>query len=397
MGKDPWAKARPQRMGRLRTWWRRQWQDREEWIAQPLGDEPAEGEAETSATAEDQGPPVIGASGMTTFSATLPSALAGMTFAAEFTVDWVEDAGSGLGHPDPDSVVRYAVRRRAGQITARASVTEHARVSDELNARLGFAADIEGTRLRVRSVRVRLTVDPDQLELARRFAEVQRARTVRDVERQLELDELRHLRDTLLADPGTATVWWFNRHRDQPELIPEMADHFHRAAVAIDASRRRTGERVAAVLDDLLRDAGREEPWQLLLVLRHALASLGRHDLAAQLPAAPEQADDTGQPQARQSPAEAQPGEGTASHPAEGGPDAASGDDGQRGGQPGPAENADHERTPDQHGGSPPVQASSPGERATSPQGRASSPGDRATSPEGRATSPEAKASGEPG
>jgi hypothetical protein len=263
--------------------------DRDAWIEQPLGAEAPGGDL---STAPDQpAPPTIVASGTTTFSASLPSALTALTFDAQFTADWVEEDGGGLGHPDPDAVVRHAVLQRARRITARAQVTEHERVLDELTVRLGFAAEVEGTRLRVRSVRTRLSVHPDQLALAQRFAEVQRVRSVRDVERQVELDELRHLRDSLLADPSMATVWWFRRHQDEPERIPEMAEHFHRAAAAIDAPRWQTNEQVAAVLDELFRETGGDGPWQLLLVLRRALNSLGRPDLAAQLPRAPERPD----------------------------------------------------------------------------------------------------------
>lgn len=263
--------------------------DRDAWIDQPLGAEALD--AEPPVAPERPARPTVVASGTTTFSVSLPSSLAGLTFEAQFTADWAEEDGGGLGHPDPEAVVRHAVCERASRITARASVTEYQRVLDELNTRLGFAAEVEGTRLRVRSVRTRLSVHPDQLALAQRFAEVQRARSVRDVERRLELDELRHLRDTLLADPSNATVWWFRRHQDEPERIPEMAEHFHRAAAAIDASRRQAGEQVAAVLDELLRDTGRDGPWQLLPVLRHALDRLGRPDLAAQLPRAAERSE----------------------------------------------------------------------------------------------------------
>ncbi|GAA3846932.1 hypothetical protein GCM10022243_11290 [Saccharothrix violaceirubra] len=171
------------------------------------------------------------------FETPLPSAVHGLDFRASFTVCWRLDMHSNARHNAPRSAAVNDLVRRARALTERAMLVHHAPLRHQLGDELSAERQVEGTHVWARAEDVELTVDPGDLEMARKHVELHQALTVREAERDAERAEIRYLRDEVLTDLSTATIWWLYRNGYQVEQAVALAEQL--AALVRIASERR--------------------------------------------------------------------------------------------------------------------------------------------------------------
>jgi hypothetical protein len=254
MSGRPWPDFRPGPFGSVGAWWRR----RRDLGAFTAVSDPAAQFTFIPAQSSHQHQ----------FETPLPSAVYGLDFRAKFTVIWRLDLNSGRRHNAPRSAAINGIVQRARTISSSATLVHHAPLQHQLGDELATELQVADTHVWARAEHVEITVDDGDLDMARKHLELHRASTVRQAERDLERSELRYLRDEVLTDLGTATVWWLQRNGYQVEQ-----------AVALSTQ-----------LAELVRIASQrhEQHWAELLVttFESALPRLSdghRHDLRQHL------------------------------------------------------------------------------------------------------------------
>jgi hypothetical protein len=202
------------------------------------------------------------------FETPLPSAVYGLDFIAKFTVFWRLDLNTGRRHNSARSAAVNGIVQRARAVTSGAMLVHHAALEHQLGDELATEVQVAGTCVWARAENVELSVDAADLDLARKHVELLRTSRVRDAERDLERAEIRYLRDEILTDLGTATIWWLQRNEYQVEQAVALTQH----------------------LDDLVRVAShrRDQHWAESLVTSFEsvlprLSDGHRHDLRQQL------------------------------------------------------------------------------------------------------------------
>ncbi|MBW4719072.1 hypothetical protein [Saccharothrix obliqua] len=214
MSGRPWPDFRPGPMGALAAWWRRRFARREEFTFEPPS-----------------------SSHQQVFETPLPSAVYGLDFRARFTVHWRLDLTSGVRHNAPRSAAINDIVRRAKAVTERAMLVHHAALQHQLGDELAAERQVEGTHVWARAEGVELSADEADLEMARKHIELLRTTTVRQAERDAERAEIRYLRDEVLTDLSTATIWWLYRSGYQVEQAVALAPQLDQL-VRIAAQRR---------------------------------------------------------------------------------------------------------------------------------------------------------------
>ncbi|RKT70871.1 hypothetical protein DFJ66_4147 [Saccharothrix variisporea] len=215
MSGRPWPDFRPGPLGAFGAWWRRRQERR--------------GEDFTFV------PP--SSSHQHVFETPLPSAVYGLDFQAKLTVHWRLDLTTGARHNSPRSAAINDIVQRAKKITERAMLVHHAPLQFQLGDELAAERQVEGTHVWARAEGVELTVDDGDLESARKHIELLRTTTVRQAERDAERAEIRYLRDEVLTDLSTATIWWLHRNGYQVEQAVALSQHLNEL-VRIAAQRR---------------------------------------------------------------------------------------------------------------------------------------------------------------
>jgi hypothetical protein len=145
-----------------------------------------------------------GSTCMAEFAASVPSAVDHLDFQVQCTVWWA-------GGPATGPLAMWAAAGHACSILRRYHPTRWQLAGIELAAALAAPTEVGPmSELSWHARNVAVTVDDEDLESARQHA----SRQGEQVEAwAADHAELRYLRDTVLADPATATVWWF-RHNE---------------------------------------------------------------------------------------------------------------------------------------------------------------------------------------
>lgn len=202
MSGRPWPDTRPGPLGAFGAWWRRR---------RDLG------------RVEDFTYAVPQSSHQQEFETPLPSAVYGLDFRVKFTVVYRLDLHTGLRHHAPRSAAINSIVQRARAISSQAMLVHHAPLQHQLGAELAEEQQVPETHVWARAEQVKISVDDVDLEMARKHIELLRNSTVRHAERELERAEIRYLRDEVLTDVGTATIWWLQRNGYEVERAVQLA------------------------------------------------------------------------------------------------------------------------------------------------------------------------------
>ncbi|MEV6243207.1 hypothetical protein [Lentzea sp. NPDC051838] len=199
----PWPDFRPGPLGAFKAWWRRRVPRRAEDIT--------------------FAPPV--SSHQQEFETPLPSAVYGLDFQLKLTIVWRLDLATGLRHNAPRSAAIHHVLQRAKEISGKAMLVHHAALQHQLGDELAVERQVPGTHIWARAEAVKVSADEDDLEMARKHIALLRNSTLRRAERDVERAEIRYLRDEVLTDVGTATIWWLQRNGYQVEEAVKLSTH----------------------------------------------------------------------------------------------------------------------------------------------------------------------------
>ncbi|MFS8104127.1 hypothetical protein LFM09_44145 [Lentzea alba] len=199
----PWPDFRPGPLGTVKAWWRRR----------------------VPKSAEDFTFVPPASSHQQEFETPLPSAVYGLDFQVKFTVVWRLDLATGLRHNSPRSAAIHHVLQRAKEVSGKAMLVHHAALQHQLGDELATERQVPGTHVWARAEQVKVSVVDEDLEMARKHIELLRNSTFKLAERDIERAEIRYLRDEVLTDVGTATIWWLQRNGYQVEAAVKLADH----------------------------------------------------------------------------------------------------------------------------------------------------------------------------
>jgi hypothetical protein len=277
MATDPWSEVKPTVRGKVGGWWRRFLQRRKqrelEWV---YGNQPGAG-------VQLREPPPAPVRPTVVFTAVLPSAVPHAEFTATCTVAW--ETTSETTHAKPESLARSEIERRATEILATGLVTQCEQFQHRLEAELGYVVKVADAKIAVQLTEIELSCTDAARAATELFQELQRRRLVGGWDRDLKLDELRHLKDDILSDPAMATVWWLHNNDNQIDQALEMSAKLRELAQFItEKDEESTTDTVASIVDrfvDRLPDGAR---WRLLSNLAEVFSHYGSPDLANELP-----------------------------------------------------------------------------------------------------------------
>ncbi|MDX3658466.1 hypothetical protein PV646_14255 [Streptomyces sp. ID05-26A] len=199
----PWPDFRPGPLGSLKAWWRRRVPKRADDITFV--------------------PPA--SSHQQEFETPLASAVYGLDFQLKFTVVWRLDLATGLRHNSPRSAAIHHVLQRAKEISSKAMLVHYSALQVQLGDELATERQVPGTHVWARAEQVKISVSDEDLEMAKKHVELLRNSTFKLAERDVERAEIRYLRDEVLTDVGTATIWWLQRNGYQVAEAVKLADH----------------------------------------------------------------------------------------------------------------------------------------------------------------------------
>lgn len=203
------------------------------------------------------------------WSGVLESAVPGVEWRVDWTVVWWA-RGNHSGHAAPDSVAIVAVRERAAALARDAGFGDDV-LQHELAAELAQERSVADGRMWVsaRDVRLELTEHSAALVSKRR-------------ERALELAEIAHLRDTILADLPTAMLWWLQRNdynvkgasgiKSELEALIEL--------VRVDHAPEHWTQRLSSAVMEAVPDLAEQSRWQVHQQLRKLLEVYGDDGVA---------------------------------------------------------------------------------------------------------------------
>ncbi|USX49461.1 hypothetical protein [Lentzea sp. HUAS12] len=257
----PWPDFRPGPLGSLKAWWRRLVPTRADDITFV--------------------PPV--SSHQQEFATPLASAVYGLDFQLRLTVVWRLDLATGLRHNSPRNAAIHHVLQRAKEISCKAMLVHHAALQVQLGDELAVERQVPGTHVWARAEQVKVEVDGDDLEMAKKHVELLRNSTFKLAERDVERAEIRYLRDEVLTDVGTATIWWLQRNGYQVEEAVKLADHL--AELVKIAQREPAGhwaESLVSSVERAMPELGDAHRKDLRLHLVKALSVYGGERVAAE-------------------------------------------------------------------------------------------------------------------
>lgn len=198
----PWPDFRPGPVGAVKAWWRRR--------------------VPKSADDFTFVPPA--SSHQQEFESPLPSAVYGLDFQVKCTVVWRLDLATGLRHNSPKNAAIHHVLQRAKEISGKAMLVHHGALQVQLGDELATERQVPGTHVWARAESVKVTTNEGDLEMARKHIELLRNSTFKLAERDVERAEIRYLRDEVLTDVGTATIWWLQRNGYRVEEAVQLSN-----------------------------------------------------------------------------------------------------------------------------------------------------------------------------
>lgn len=280
MGNDPWSEVAPTMRGRFGGWWLRYQQRRkqreQDWVY---------GKQQSPATLQLREPPAPPPRPTVQFTAILPSQVPHADLMASFTVGWEVTAGTGAAHAKPESLARRDIERRAAEITAAGFVTHHEQLQHRIEAELGYLVQVGDTQVSVQVLEVELSASDEAKAATELFQQVQRTKLARGWERDVQLDELRHLKDDILSDPAMATVWWMHNNGNEIDQALEMSTKLRKLAEVLATKGEQTkAETVVSLVDRFVDRLPEGARWRLLSNLADVFSHYGSPDLASELP-----------------------------------------------------------------------------------------------------------------
>lgn len=203
------------------------------------------------------------------WSGVLESAVPGIEWRADWTVVWWAQ-GNRSGTAAPDSVAIVALRERAAELARNASFGDDV-LQHELAAELTQERSVADGRIWVsaRDVRLELMEHSEALVARRR-------------DRAVELAEIAHLRDTILADLPTAVLWWLQRNNYDVKAVltvkPALKDLID--LVRADNAPEHWTQRLSSALMEAVPDLVEQSRWQVHQQLQHLLKVYGGEGVA---------------------------------------------------------------------------------------------------------------------
>jgi len=277
MPTDPWSEVKPTVRGKMGGWWsrfvRRRQQAEHDWI---YGKDPGAAITLRQPPPAPKRPTVV-------FTAVLPSAVPHADFTATCTVAW--EAIGETTHAKPESIARSDIERRAAAILAGGRVTQSEQYQHKLEAELGYVTKLEDARIAVQLVEIELTCTDEAKAATELFEELQRRRLVRGWDRDLKLDELRHLKDDILSDLQKADDQGVHVSDNQVDQAVEMSAKLRKLAkIMTENDERSTTDTVASLVDRFVDRLPEGARWRLLSNLADVFSHYGSPDLASELP-----------------------------------------------------------------------------------------------------------------
>ena len=214
MTSRPWPDFRPGPLSSTRAWWRRNRADADEYTFVPA-----------STTHQHQ------------FESPLPSAVYGLDFHVKMTIHWRVDLTSGARHNSPRNAAVNDIIQRARGLTERTMLVHHVPLQHQLGDELAAERQVDGTHVWARADGVSLSVAEGDLAVARKHIELLQTSAMRQAERDAERAEMKYLREEVLGDLSSATVWWLTRNGYQVEQAVALSRHLAEL-VEIAANRR---------------------------------------------------------------------------------------------------------------------------------------------------------------
>lgn len=237
--------------------WRQRWSD---WWSPPA--------AEPAATRQLQS---------FSFGTTLPSALPGAPFEAQFTIEWYRTTpAEAIDH----NRLADAVREWAAALTEREVPNDVAAVQSRLAPRLATTRTIPGTGLVLVTGSVALDAPAASRRAAQQWEELHRELALDRLRREVERNELRYLRE-VFSHPELARSYWLRHH---PEALDDLlSDRFEQIAERLGQTPEDPQHTVATLLREFLTGLGQEERRYLLDQLAAVFAAFRRSDLGDRL------------------------------------------------------------------------------------------------------------------
>ena len=228
----PWPDFRPGPVGAVKAWWRRQARQEDFTFVPPASSHQQE------------------------FATPVASAVYGLDFQLTMNVCWRFDLATGLRHNAPRSAAIHHITQRAAEISSTRMLVHHAALQHQLGDELARERQVPGTHVWARA---------EQVKVSGRRRRPWRwpgstssccgTRRSRWPSGMSNGQEIRYLRDEVLTDVGTATIWWLQRNGYQVEEAVKLADHL---ADLVRIAQRQPAEALGRVVGQQRRagDAG---------------------------------------------------------------------------------------------------------------------------------------------
>ncbi|MGZ3140942.1 hypothetical protein ACVDFE_02835 [Lentzea chajnantorensis] len=257
----PWPDFRPGPLGAVRSWWRRRVPNRRDDYTYV--------------------PPA--SSHQQEFETPLPSAVYGLDFLLKMNVVWRFDLATGLRHNSPKSAAIHHVVQRATEISSSRMLVHHAALQVHLGDELAREQQVPGTHVWARAEQVKVEVDDGDLEMARKHIELLRSSTFKLAERDIERQEIRYLRDEVLTDVGTATIWWLQRNGYRVEEAVKLSDELAQLVrIAQQQPAKHWAESLISSVEKALPELGDQHRVELQQHLAKALSVYGGSRIATE-------------------------------------------------------------------------------------------------------------------
>lgn len=153
----------------------------------------------------------------------LPSCEPDYRFTFSATVWWRRPADAvGVGHENPAGLAMDAILARAREITSAEHPGAPEAVAHRLAGALGAVAKDPHGHVEAWAEHVVLVLPEEDAARLQRLAEVRKDEQLRERERNHERNKRAYLAEEVLADTGSAVVWWLSRHEDDVERAAEL-------------------------------------------------------------------------------------------------------------------------------------------------------------------------------
>jgi hypothetical protein len=174
-------------------------------------------------------PPPVQFQARTIVGLRLPSAVADYDFAFTANVIWAVSAPEISGAGD---IAVTEIIRRAREFAKRQDPAQATLIGHELAALLGELRHDPGGQLQVKADSVQLQLPPEDQQRLEEHATLRKQNGLLQFRRRFEVSNRRYLRTDVLKDTGSAVVWWFARHEEDPEGAANRIDVLDRLARA---------------------------------------------------------------------------------------------------------------------------------------------------------------------